>query len=246
MNEKESLEYAAQLALTASDKRYMEKDGRIYIVDRDGDVSEYRPNDTANQSLQVHTLDALLGYIKDVAERHDSLLVLQVADEDHVNLYGELDKYGRRELLMEARAMHANFTFDRFMGQQNFVIAVQSMFVPSETRNVLLKLVSNLKEEQGQTAVDDGTSQTVTARTGVTSVEQVKIPNPLSLAPYRTFVEVEQPSSDFVFRLDSGMSAGLFEADGGQWRLAAVQNIADYLRAGLVESGNDKRVTVLA
>lgn len=55
------------------------------------------------------------------------------------------------------------------------------------------------------------------------------------LRPYRTFREVEQPASRFVLRLQSGQGDGmpkaaLFEADGGAWRLTAIEAIARWLR----------------
>ncbi|MNW60692.1 hypothetical protein D3C74_386970 [compost metagenome] len=70
-----------------------------------------------------------------------------------------------------------------------------------------------------------GMTQSVVAKTGVATVEDVKVPNPVLLAPYRTFVEVEQPESSFVFRMKDGPSAALFEADGGAWRNDVIANV---------------------
>ena len=59
--------------------------------------------------------------------------------------------------------------------------------------------------------------------------------------PYRTFLEVEQPASDFLLRLDKGGRPALYEADGGAWKLEAKRNIAAYLGeqlADLVECGS--------
>ena len=58
--------------------------------------------------------------------------------------------------------------------------------------------------------------------------------------PDRT-LEVEQPASDFLLRLDKEGRPALYEADGGAWKLEAKRNIAAYLGeqlADLVESGN--------
>lgn len=60
--------------------------------------------------------------------------------------------------------------------------------------------------------VDDGVSQVATARSGVASVGKVVVPNPISLRPYRTFLEVEQQESDFVFRMHEGPKLALFGA----------------------------------
>lgn len=93
--------------------------------------------------------------------------------------------------------------------------------------------MENLKEETIQSIGDDGISQAATIKTGVATVEDVKIPNPVVLIPRRTFVEVEQPESQFVFRMQSGPTCALFEADGGAWRNEAMLNIKKYLEANL-------------
>ena len=68
--------------------------------------------------------------------------------------------------------------------------------------------------------------------TGVVKVEEVILSPIVNLAPFRTFAEVDQPISKFLFRMrreGNHVSAALFEADGGAWRLEAMKNIAEYL-----------------
>jgi hypothetical protein len=73
----------------------------------------------------------------------------------------------------------------------------------------------------------------VTAKSGISTVENVIVPNPVMLCPFRTFAEVEQPESEFVFRMQTGFKAALFEADGGKWKLYAMQNVKAYLEEKL-------------
>lgn len=52
----------------------------------------------------------------------------------------------------------------------------------------------------------------------------------VKLAPFRTFREVAQPTSEFLIRLQKGSESaipeiGLFEADGGEWKIDAAENI---------------------
>lgn len=54
------------------------------------------------------------------------------------------------------------------------------------------------------------------------------LPPIIKLAPYRTFIEVEQPEGEFLLRLQKGPSAALFEADGGAWKIQARKNIKEY------------------
>ena len=97
--------------------------------------------------------------------------------------------------------------------------------------------------EKGAEVQDNGISQMATVRDGVASLAQAKTPNPVTLRPYRTFNEVEQPASQFVFRINKLANLALFEADGGKWKLEAVKNIASYLTKEL--AGNNK-ITILA
>jgi|SRR5579859_1922838 len=64
--------------------------------------------------------------------------------------------------------------------------------------------------------------------------------NLVQLAPYRTFRDIEQPVSTFLFRIQqSGENMptfALFEADGGAWKIEAVQKIAARLSAGLKDA----------
>jgi hypothetical protein len=113
--------------------------------------------------------------------------------------------------------------------------------VPTEWSTRILALAGNLKAGREVTTQDDGVSQTATVKAGVTLVDTAKVPNPVPLKPYRTFIEVNQPESSFVLRLKQGYrenelpSIALFEADGGAWRLEAIQSIAQYLRTALPE-----------
>ncbi|NQK92942.1 hypothetical protein HO498_01330 [Streptococcus suis] len=74
-------------------------------------------------------------------------------------------------------------------------------------------------------------------------VKSTLAPNPVTLRPYRTFAEVEQPASQFIYRIDKAGYMALFEADGGKWKLDAINNIATYLKSKLGEQAN---ITILA
>ncbi len=87
--------------------------------------------------------------------------------------------------------------------------------------------------EDGADIEDDGVSQITTVKQGVASRAKAKAPNPVKLAPYRTFLEVKQPESDFILRLDKNANLALFEADGGFWKIQAVRLVKEYLSENL-------------
>lgn len=102
-----------------------------------------------------------------------------------------------------------------------------------------------MKDDTSVTQEDDGITQRVTAKSGISLSKTVKVPNPVRLMPYRTFTEVAQPESAFVFRMrkdGSSISAALFEADGNAWKNEAILNIKEFFKSSL--SGED--VIILA
>ena len=101
-------------------------------------------------------------------------------------------------------------------------------------------MISRINNEEGVQSADNGVSQVVTAKKGASLMTTEQVRPRLSLIPFRTFREVPQPESEFILRLDENGRVGLFEADGGIWKIESKANIADYLSDALdleVESG---------
>jgi hypothetical protein len=131
---------------------------------------------------------------------------------------------------IDAQAILPGFPFDQWLPVADFIPMAYSTFLETEDLTTILKVVGNIKTENGVHAADDGVTQTVTAKTGIARVEDgVAIKNPVLLRPYRTFLDIEQPKSAFVVRLKDDLRVKLFEADGGVWRNAAIRKIHDHL-----------------
>ena len=115
------------------------------------------------------------------------------------------------------------------------------MYAATGDRDYLLALLSHIDTSQGVSTMDNGVTQEVSVRRGVVLKEQQTVQPIVHLQPYRTFLEVKQPASDFLLRIDKDGHPALYEADGGAWKLEAKRSIAAYLGeqlADLVESGN--------
>lgn len=197
-------------------------------------------------AITVNTLSGLVDYLKSAFDNCDSVLV-HIESPTKVYVYSHLTRDNKRSTMIEAMALLPSFSFDRYYDAEQFNIKLQSVFVDVGSRADILKVVGNIREEQVGEFGDDGVSQKVTAKTGIATVADVKVPNPVTLAPYRTFIEVEQPSSEFVLRMKSGPECALFEADGGAWKEKAISNIKGYLEDALrAEINGDRRVTILA
>ena len=184
----------------------------------------------------VHTLTGLTDYLKNNVDELDmSQLLIHVQGPTQVVLYERLteDFFGRPHYLT-ATAECPDFHYDHYYDVEMFIIKLQAMFLASDPQRQLLSIVGNLKDSNTTKFKDDGVTQEVTVKAGITRVEETEIPNPIVLQPWRTFLEIVQPESLFVFRLKAGPAGSpvcaLFEADGGAWRLKAIERIRDWIK----------------
>ncbi|HEM3542661.1 hypothetical protein [Streptococcus suis] len=241
-NIKAALEYAVELnqhgleIVTAGDGTEYYDANRTRMVELD--PKRYP------RTLELSTLTSLVEYLKsDLNGMQDQRLIVAVEKNDEVCVWSENDEFEHRTLLVDVKARVPELTFGRFISSEQFNIMLQSNFIDDADRGALLDFASALKIENGAEIEDNGVSQVATVKNGVASLAKGKVPNPVDLRPYRTFNEVEQPASKFVFRIDKNAQMALFEADGKRWVQEAVGNIAAYLKAELADL---EHITVLA
>lgn len=235
-----ALEQVVKLTRKAYEQKVVEIDGQKYAVTEDGLSLLFDPA-FPKESVKLSTLTGMIDFI----EREGTKDMMLVVDSPtKVYLVGELDKQGKRPTYAIAQADVPDFAYGRWYGQSELVIALQAAFVENEDtdKDILLQVIGNLKESHVNQASDDGVSQSVQVQTGVASVDNVRVPNPVTLQPYRTFLEVKQPESKFIFRMREGMQAALFEADGGMWGIEAKQAIKAYLETKLESLDFDMHV----
>ena len=206
----------------------------------------------ADTPLHTNSLSSVADYIKSNADfdalASDGRKIIHVEDEKTVWLYTEMNSFKKRSALLLASAWVSSFPFGQWLSLENFIISVQANFVADEHRDELLSFVATVKQDTGVEQQDDGVTQKVTTRSGVSLSRTSKVPNPITLRPFRTFSEVEQPESAFVFRIKAeegcGVKAALFAADGDAWRHDAILKIRDYFQTHVI--AEDDSVIVLA
>ena len=242
----ETIEKIRELSLEAAGKKVQEIDGWNYAINGEGDLSPIVPRDLASKTIELRTLTGLIDLVKNMRERKETRLFVRVESPTEVNVFTELDLYGRREWLIESNASIPDTTYGYFMDAEEMNIMLQSQFAQSPDRDIILKVIGNLKEENVRKANDDGVSQSVTVQAGIANVAEVKVPNPVELIPYRTFLEVEQPTSKFIFRMRKGMQGAIFGADGGAWKSTAMKLIKEYLEDKFREEIESGHIVVVA
>lgn len=235
------IEQVQQAAIPAAFK----VDGVDYVFRHKDSAIAVPPREPQVDWHGVCTLTGLIDYIKaDPDEAVESVGLHIVVESPHnVRAYScAQGRHKQRDIYIEsccAPVIGNGFTFNEWHSQDRFIINALSQFQPTENLTQVLEIVSSLISTSEKNLTDDGLSQSATVKKGITTLATVEIPKRVKLRPYRTFAEiVEQPESEFVLRLQErgdGIEIALFEADGGAWKLEAIQAIAAYLKAELPE-----------
>ena len=229
---KEAMKYVTELKEQAMEPKIVEINGRTYC---DKELRRYDVNEKASP-LTVSTLTALVDYIKGCTEELRDKMIIQIKSPSEITLISGLDEERNREKLITVEADLPHFKANRWVTQD------KSMFVKTSDLEAIMKVAGNIEAKTTANYGDDGVTQKTTIQQGVASRADVIVPNPVSLIPYRTFLEITQPESSFVFRIDGSDNMPeftLIEADGGLWVNQAKAEIKKYLEKNLKELGTN-------
>ncbi len=194
----------------------------------------------APATLQVRTLTALVDYVTaNVDNLAAEKLFLHVESPGSVSLQSALlGDFDDRKVYIRAKLDQLTLPINEWLDAEAFTIALQACFDEPEDPNLdptdkrlVLKYISSVSAVVETGTADDGITQAVSVKTGIASKAVSVLPNPVMLCPFRTFTEVEQPPSRFIFRCrqKEGMQFLLTEADGGAWRAEAMKNIKEFM-----------------
>lgn len=197
------------------------------------------PSVLCARALEMSTLTSLVDYIKANVDKMAEKMLVHVVDPATVHLISRLNGDRERETLVKVSAELPYFRYGEYIGHEEFIIAMQAKFQANKDRDLLLKFAGTVETGTVAQYGDDGVTQKATVKSGVASKTDAIVPNPVNLIPYRTFLEVSQPESAFIFRMKEsdrgGVSCAIYEADGGAWKYEAMHNVAEYIREALKE-----------
>lgn len=188
-------------------------------------------------NLRVGSLDAIIMLIRHEAceilpsIKAEPPLFIRIDSPTRVTVLTRLNKNNERCTVYTADQEDVNFQ-EGWRDPQRAIIELRSRFLPNDDSAYLISLLSKIKNGKDIEVKDNGVSQSVTVQQGISLVGEEQIKPRVKLCPFRTFREVGQPESEFVFRVSDDGNVGLFEADGGVWKMEA----KDYIRAYLVEN----------
>lgn len=187
------------------------------------------------EPLEVNTLSGFMDYVAAnegyAAKGADDPLYIQIVSPTDVRLVSILNADNKRFTYIKAIALLPGQNFGRVLDQERFLIWLRTSFVETQNRQDMIQFCGCVTGNDVVNLDDDGISQKVSVSTFVGTRDAIAPTDPV-LCPYRTFVDVEQPESPFVFRsqkTDSGVGFVLYEADGGAWKITAMETIRKYI-----------------
>lgn len=242
---REALKFLTDLAKAAEKPNITEIGDRAYTDKELKAVREPRPD-----TITVTTLKGFLDLLAARVEKFSpESAIIHIIDHETVELKATTsDKWGRRQIFVAAELPEIKgFKFDQYYDHESLTVALHTNFVPSQDVTYLQRIASTI--ETVRTTEESSVAQTVTLRTGPVQMEVIELKPRLSLAPFRTFRDVEQPISDFFLRVKQegkSPSLALFEADGGKWKLDAIANIKRFLTAGLARLSGIENMPIVS
>jgi hypothetical protein len=195
--------------------------------------------------IDLTGLDSICKMVRNETEHVGMKIFIQVKDYKSVTVFTTLDKDEDRQYLYKCIADTPAVTTDRFMAYEKAVIELRSLYIPNDGTQYLLQLLSSISNESKVISSDNGVTQQVEVRSGIALNSMVKIEPRVTLQPFRTFVEVGQPESEFLLRINDHGEIGFFPADGGVWKLEATRNVAAYFEEKLQDLIDTGAVVVI-
>lgn len=210
----------------------------------DGSLSRVPKVKHSPDRYAVKSLDAIANLIKTEIGKARVPLFIRIDTPTRVFVESSWDSEFDRDFLYQANCEEANFQ-PGWRDHEKAIIELKSAFIPTEGQQYLLDLLSRLCVDDGVETTDNGVTQTVTTKQGVSLKQAENVRNIVGLKPFRTFREVNQPESMFLIRVDDKSRVAILEADGEIWKIEAKLNIKAYFEKELADYIADGSVVVL-
>ena len=227
--------------VSLKETKIFEINGQTYA---DASLTRIPPHVDRPDCISVSGLDSICKLIRTELEKVDTTIMVQVKSNDTVEVMTTYLSDFSRNTLYYAKA-DAPGIRTGYRDREAALIELRSLFIPNEGTAYLLDLLRRMTNENSVSSTDNGVTQTVDARQGVALSAKVEVKPRVLLRPFRTFLEVEQPESEFLLRVDAEKGIGLFEADGGIWKLEAKRNIAEYFAKAMGDLIESSKVVVM-
>jgi hypothetical protein len=192
-------------------------------------------------TIVVHTLSGLCDFISNSIVTNEFVHIIDNKNVQFITPVFGADRKRESPVTAIIDSRLETFPFGTFLSQEEFAIRFRSQFErkDGDDSEYVLSFASSLVGGTTIGAEDDGITQVVQVKRGLSGAKKDEAASKpiVKLSPYRTFREITQPESEFLFRirldLNDAPKVALFEADGGKWIHAAIEGIAAFIAARL-------------
>ena len=200
----------------------------------DAPLTRIPPHVDRPDCISVSGLDGICKLIRTELAKINTVIMVQAKSYKSVEVMTTYLPDFSRNILYRAEADVPGLRTG-FRSREVALIELRSLFIPNEGTAYLLDLLSRMTDENSVSTKDQGVALNAL----------VEVKPRIQLQPFRTFLEVPQPESEFLLRVDPNEGIGFFEADGGVWKLEAKRNIADYFEKNLKDLIEAGKVVVM-
>ena len=229
--------------------RLAEKGTEIQTIELGEDVYStqtlyrVREKEDAPSPIKIGTLQGVVEYVNHSIDLQEGVKgkQLHVIVESHkcvkvsTSLFGEqMQRADYAEC--EARGLSERLPINQYIPLERAIVFLKTHFVPTDESEKMVQFISSVKVKSSVKVEDNGMSTMVETKKGIARTAAEELPNYLTLKPYRTFAEVDQPESTYVVRAsaDSGeVEIAFYASDSSEWMVEATKNVAEYLKANI-------------
>lgn len=241
------LKAAIEKIMELAKPRTFEVDGETFLANNSGDCKQVRTELDKVQTIDLSSLDALVAFVKTEATKRYEKVYITIQTHKTVDCITHPSDRLRNErtYLYKAYATDVpGWDSKVTLPFEEAMIALRTRFQATTDTEYALKLLSDITTGSKVTYNDNGVATSVVTKRGIDLQTNSSIRPIISLRPYRTFQEVEQPASQFLIRINErGIS--FIEADGGMWKLDARKTVKTYLESALEAEICEGKVTVV-
>lgn len=192
---------------------------------------------THTKYIEVNSLDGLVGmidaYLNETKDTDIKAPFIVNIDFNNIQVMSALGNDKIRNYLIEANPMIPNLEMGHRLTVEELIILLSTSYVPTENTTKFINSLSSLRVVEEVEFNDDGIGQTVVAKQGASMNKSFQVQPIVKLQPIRSYAEIEQIESKFLFRVNKDGTVCLRDADGGQWKYEVQKRIFDYLKEKL-------------
>lgn len=196
------------------------------------------------QHIRANSLTGLMEFVKTTVQESDNLrfpLLISI-NVNTIQVFTSLADDKSREMILEVNPLVPDLQLGYGISVEEMIILLSTAYVPTDNTEKFISSISTLRMVEEVEFSDNGIGQTVTAKQGASVNKVYEVQPIVKLKPIRTYAEIDQVESKFLFRVNKNGSVKLIEADGGQWKYEVQTRIAeclfeylkDYITAGTV------------